>query len=98
MKSSNTPANSVHSQLEMHLRAIKNLMAQLEPSERSAFISEAIMSMLPTRSGKPSSTADKLERKKTSSLNLSPEDQQLILEMDRKTAALFETLSGKNRN
>lgn len=87
--------NSVRAQLDMHIRAMRNLLAQLDPAERSAVTSELIMHMLPSRNGKPQSTADKLARRNPV-FALTAEEQQLIREMDRKTARLFDQLSGKD--
>ncbi len=94
----NTTSNSdatVRAQLDMHMRAMRNLLAQLDPAERTSVTSELIMQMIPTRADKPQSTADKLARRKPA-FALSPEEQQLIREMDRKTARLFDQLSGKD--
>ena len=70
------PANSVLDELDQHLRSIKNLLNQLEPTQRLQIVNEMMVKLLSSNRS-TSSAQEKLNRKHNSTNLLSKEEDLL---------------------
>ncbi len=80
-------ANSVLDEIDQHLRAIKNLLNQLEPTKRLQIVNEMMVKLL--SSNTPTSSAqDKLNRKHNTTILFSKEEELLCKKLSNITVEL----------
>ncbi|CAN5476967.1 hypothetical protein BH11BAC2_BH11BAC2_06000 [soil metagenome] len=86
------PAAEVLTQLDTHIRAIKSLLNELEPSERLRFLNEMIIRVMPSRESKPASASEKIHSRIRSNNNLSEIEKALISKITKNTEELYRTM------
>jgi hypothetical protein len=90
---SENPSSPVYRELDQHIRAMRTLINQLEPSERLTFINEMMMRLLPSRNNRPTSAQDKLNSKQAgSNRDLNKEELQIINRIGKNTDDLFRSM------
>lgn len=87
---SNHPAFPVYQKLEKHIQQIKNLLNELEPSERLTFTNEIFVRLL-DRNQKTISAQDKIKARMLSNKSsvLTAEQERLINKLTRATENLY---------
>lgn len=87
----NHPAYPVYQKLEMHIQQIKNLLNELEPTERLTFTNEIFVRLLPDRNQKTISAQDKIRARiiANKSSVFTAEQERLIKKLTRATENLY---------
>ena len=82
------PANSVLYELDQHLRSIKNLLNQLEPTQRLQIVNEMMVKLLSSNRSMDSAQ-DKLNRKHNATNLFSKEEELLCKKLSNITVELY---------
>ncbi len=82
------PADSVLNELDQHLRSIKKLLNQLEPTQRLQIVNEMMVKLLSSNSSS-GSAQDKLNRKHNTTNMLSKEEELLCKKLSNITVELY---------
>ena len=86
------PASPVHRELDQQIQAVRNLLNQLEPSERLRYTNEMIVKLLTGRAEKPVSTQEKIsEKTNVKKGDLTPDQNALIDKITKQTEDLFRS-------
>jgi hypothetical protein len=85
------PAFPVYQKLEKHIQQIKNLLNELEPSERLTFTNEIFVRLLPDRNQKTISAQDKIKARIISNKStvFTIEQERLLNKISRATENLY---------
>lgn len=84
------PATPVHLELDQQIQAVRNLLNQLEPTERLRYTNEMIVKLLTGRTEKPISTEQKItDKTNVNKGDLTSTQSKLIDKITKQTEELF---------
>lgn len=86
----NNPASTVLDELNQHIRSIKSLLNQLEPSRRLEFVNEMMVKLIPSHL-ETDSAQDRLNRKYSTPNKLTAEENKLIEKLSKDTLNLYRS-------